>query len=248
VSFFFARNPRASGPAQPAQSAYNPRVTDTPPLRLAVLISGSGSTLRNILVRCSDGRLRGVQVVGVAASRDCGGLEHARGFGVPCRIVPRVLPEREGSAFDAAEFSARLTAVLEEWAPDLIALGGFLSLYLFPDKWQGRVINIHPALLPLHGGAGMYGDRVHEAVLASGAKLSGCTVHLVSPGYDEGPILAQRSVAVLDGDTPASLGARVRAAEAELYPAVIQWFADGRVTLDGAGQVSISGRVLVEEV
>jgi formyltetrahydrofolate-dependent phosphoribosylglycinamide formyltransferase len=212
-----------------------------------VLISGSGSTLRNILERCAAGRLPGVQVVGVAASRDCGGLAHAREFGVPGRIVPRIPPDNPAAAFDAAEFSARLTAVLEEWTPDLIALGGFLSLYLYPDRWQGRIINIHPALLPLHGGVGMYGDKVHAAVLASGAKQSGCTVHLVSRGYDEGPILAQRSVVVLDGDTPASLGARVRAAEAELYPAVIQWFAEGRVSLDSAGQVRISGRVLVEE-
>lgn len=207
-----------------------------------MLISGGGSTLRGLLERAADGRLRNVVVCGVAASRDCAGLDHARAFGVPWAIVERCPDGRE---FDAAEFSARLTAVLESWQPDLIVLGGFLSPYLAPEKWRWRVINIHPALLPAFGGRGMYGDRVHEAVLASGARVSGASVHLVTPDYDSGPILAQRSVAVLDGDTAATLGARVRAVEAELYPEVIQWFADGRVSISASGALSIAGRELL---
>lgn len=219
-----------------------PVVTAPPLFRLAVLISGSGSTLRNILERCADGRLRGVVVCGVAASRDCTGLEYARAAGLPWAIVERC---HGGGEFDAAEFSARLTAQLEQWRPDLIVLGGFLSPYLAPLKWKHRVINIHPALLPAFGGKGMYGDKVHAAVLASGAQVSGASVHLVTPEYDAGPILAQRSVAVLDGDTVESLGARVRALEAELYPEVLQWFADGRVSLSESGAVKIAGRELL---
>jgi phosphoribosylglycinamide formyltransferase-1 len=209
-------------------------------LRLAVLISGSGSTLRNILERVADGRLRGVEVVGVAASRDCPGLEYARQYNVPHTVVPRAVG---GAEFDAADFSARLTRQLDAWQPDLIALGGFLSLYLLPEHYAGKIINVHPSLLPAFGGAGMYGDRVHAAVLASGAKLTGCTVHLVSAEYDGGPVIAQRTVAVLDSDTPETLGARVRAAERELFPAVIQWFAEGRVTVRD-GVVTVAGREL----
>jgi phosphoribosylglycinamide formyltransferase 1 len=219
-----------------------------PPFRIAALISGAGSTLRNLLERRADGRLRGVAVCGVVASRDCPGLEHAREFGVPWAVVERspvVPPGSSAPAFDAAEFSARITARLEAWQPELIVLGGFLSPYLPPAKWSRQVINIHPALLPAFGGRGMYGDRVHEAVLTSGARVSGCSVHLVSGDYDSGPILAQRAVAVLPGDTPETLGARVRAVEAELYPEVIQAFADGRVDIGEGGEVRIAGRDLL---
>ncbi|MCH7471724.1 phosphoribosylglycinamide formyltransferase [bacterium] len=187
---------------------------------IAVLISGGGSTLRNILERCRDGRLQGVEVVGVVASRECSGLEHARQFGVPCAVISR------GKPFDAADFSRRLTAQLEQWQPSLLVFGGFLSIYLLPPHYQGKAINIHPALLPRFGGRGMYGDRVHEAVLASGAATSGCTVHLVDNEYDHGPIIAQQEVPVQEGDTVETLGERVRAVECELYPTVIGSFAE----------------------
>lgn len=210
-------------------------------LRLAVLISGSGSTLRNILERLADGRLTGVEVVGVAASRECEGLEYAQQYGVPYAVIPRTI---NGGEFDAQDFSARMTSQLDEWRPDLIALGGFLSLYLYPDKFAGKIINVHPALLPSFGGAGMYGDRVHAAVLASGTKVSGCSVHIVTGEYDGGPVIAQRTVPVLEGDTPETLGARVREAERELFPTVIEWFADGRVEI-ADGVVKVSGRDLI---
>jgi phosphoribosylglycinamide formyltransferase 1 len=210
-------------------------------LRLAVLISGSGSTLRNILERVADGRLSRVEIVGVAASRDCDGVQHAMQYGVPHAVVPRSV---NGAEFDVSDFSARLTAQLDSWQPDLIALGGFLSLYLIPPHYQGKVINVHPALLPAFGGPGMYGDRVHRAVLDSGTKVSGCSVHFVSDEYDGGPIIAQKTVAVLEGDTPESLGARVREAERELYPTVIQWFAEDRVKLHADNGVEILGRSL----
>jgi formyltetrahydrofolate-dependent phosphoribosylglycinamide formyltransferase len=201
-----------------------------------MLISGSGSTLRNILERSADGRLRGVEVVGVIASKQCPGLDIASAYQLPCAVETRI--GSSAAAFDPLEFSARLTAQLDKWQPELIACGGFLSLYIPAPQYADRVINIHPALLPAFGGPGMYGDRVHAAVLASGAKVSGCTVHYASSAYDEGPIIAQRTVPVLEGDTVETLGGRVREAERELYPTVIQWFADGRVKLvDGVVQV-----------
>jgi folate-dependent phosphoribosylglycinamide formyltransferase PurN len=106
------------------------------------------------------------------------------------------------------------------------------------------VINIHPALLPLFGGKGMYGDRVHQAVLDAGCKITGCTVHIVDDKYDQGPIIAQRPVPVLEDDTVDTLGARVRETERELYPTVINWFTQGRVTLGEEGKVRIKNRQL----
>jgi formyltetrahydrofolate-dependent phosphoribosylglycinamide formyltransferase len=206
-----------------------------PPLRISVLISGSGSTLRNLLELCQAGRLH-AQVVGVAASRECTGLAHAREFGVPYAVVPR------GKPFDVEDFSARLSAQLDLWQPELIAFGGFLSLYSIPPQYTNKVINIHPALLPAFGGAGMYGDHVHEAVLASGTKVTGCSVHLVNNEYDAGAVLVQRAVPVMEGDTVATLGERVRATERELYPQVIQWFAEGRVSIGPDGAVAIAQR------
>ena len=204
---------------------------------IAVLISGSGSTLRNLLDLSAQGLLN-ARVAGVIASRDCSGLNHAREYGVPYAVVKR------GKPFDAAEFSARVTAQLDVWQPQLIVFGGFLSLYLPAPQYAVRTINIHPALLPSFGGPGMYGDRVHEAVLASGARITGCTAHLVSEEYDAGPVVAQKAVAVREDDTVETLGARVRAAERELYPTVVNWFAAGRVSLDASGRVRIAPRVL----
>jgi phosphoribosylglycinamide formyltransferase-1 len=218
-------------------AGYNPGVgfETRPPLPIAVLISGSGSTLKNLLERIDGGRLN-ARVCGVAASRDCSGLQHAADHNVPHVVVPR------GKPFDAGDFSQRLTGQIDEWQPELIVFGGFLSLYIIPPQYRHRVINVHPALLPAFGGRGMYGDRVHEAVLASGTKISGCSVHFVDDEYDHGAIIAQKAVAVLDGDTVETLGERVRTAERELYPLVIQWFADGRVTTDSTGEVKVAGR------
>lgn len=210
-----------------------------PPLPIAVLISGSGSTLLNLLEHCADGRLA-ARVVGVAASRDCSGLEHAQRFGVPAEVVPR------GKPFDLEDFSARMTALLDRWRPELICFGGFLSMYLPPPQYAGRILNIHPALLPGFGGPGMYGDKVHEAVLASGAKISGCSVHLVDAQYDHGAIIAQRVVPVLESDDVHSLGERVRSAERELYPEVVGWFAEGRVSIGADGKLRVAGRDLLQ--
>jgi len=180
--------------------------------RLAVLISGSGSTMQNLIERTRNGSLR-AEVVGVLASKPgILGIQRANEAGVPCTVVERK---------PAETFQQRLFQAIEEIRPDLVVLAGWLHLLKIPAGFEPKIVNVHPSLLPSFGGAGMYGHHVHEAVLASGATESGCTVHMVDDTYDTGPILLQRKVPVLPGDTPEMLAARVQAAEREAYPDAI---------------------------
>ena len=197
------------------------------PLRLGVLISGSGRTLQNFMDLSDAGRLK-ARVVKVVSSRpDAYGLERARQHGVPAATVSR-------RAFDSTEeFSDAITAELQAEGVELVAAAGFLSLYLFPPAYADRVINIHPALLPSFGGKGFYGDRVHQAVLDCGCKVSGCTVHFASNQYDKGPIIVQRTVPVLEDDDAHTLADRVFAAETEAYPEAINLYAEGRLRVEG---------------
>jgi phosphoribosylglycinamide formyltransferase 1 len=137
---------------------------------------------------------------------------------VPVRVVERR---------PTADFSSRVWAACAEFQPDLIILGGWLHRLEIPPAWAGRVLNIHPSLLPAFGGQGMYGMHVHEAVWAAGVRITGCTVHIVDNDYDTGPIVAQAAVPIFDEDTPADLAARVFAAECELYPYAIRRVAAG---------------------
>ena len=199
----------------------------TDPIRLAVFLSGSGTTLQNLLDRTADGRLR-AEVVLVASSRaDAFGLQRARQAGVPTALVER---KQCGSR---EEFSRRLFDLCRQAQADLVCLAGFLQLVQIPDDFQGRVLNIHPALIPAFCGQGYYGRRVHEAVLEYGAKVSGCTVHFADNVYDHGPIVLQRVVPVRDDDTPDALAARVFEQECEAYPEAIRLFAEGRLRLEG---------------
>jgi formyltetrahydrofolate-dependent phosphoribosylglycinamide formyltransferase len=194
-------------------------------LRLAVLISGAGTTLRNLIDKIAAGQLRTEIAAVIASSADAKGLRHAAAAGISaCVANPK-------SFAKPADFSAAVFDHCRAAGSDVVVMGGWLKLVTIPEDFAGRVINIHPALIPLFCGKGMYGPRVHEAVIAAGAKLSGCTVHFVDNRYDEGPIIAQRAVPVLEGDTPVSLAARVFAAECELYPQVINWIADGLIKL-----------------
>jgi phosphoribosylglycinamide formyltransferase 1 len=190
-------------------------------LRIAVLISGGGTTLRNLIDKFAGNQLRAKIVVVVSSTADAKGLHHAAAANIPSAIIePKSFPTR-------ADFSAAVFDQCRKASADLVVMGGWLKLLDIPSDFGGRVINIHPALIPSFCGKKMYGPRVHEAVLASGATVSGCTVHFVDNEYDHGPIIAQRTVPVLDGDTPSSLAARVFAQECELYPRVINWLADG---------------------
>jgi formyltetrahydrofolate-dependent phosphoribosylglycinamide formyltransferase len=195
--------------------------TSPGPLRLGVLISGGGSTLENLIQRIADRRLRGVEIRLVISSRSTvRGVEIARAAGLPLEII------RRKDHPDDEAFSDALTAALDRGGVDLVLLAGFLCFWRVPRHYAGRVLNIHPALLPRFGGKGFYGRNVHEAVLAAGQTQSGCTVHLVDNQYDHGPIVAQARVAVHAGDTPDTLAQRVGVAERELYPQVIQTVAD----------------------
>ncbi len=206
---------------------------------IAVLISGGGTTLKNLIGRIADGSCRADIKCVLSSKPGAPGLQYAEEACIPSITVPRK------DYATPPEFSEIVTQSLAPFAPELIVLGGFLSLYLYPPQYNARIINTHPALLPCFGGKGMYGDRVHEAVLASGCKITGCTVHMVDHEYDHGPIIAQRALPVLAADTVETLGERVRAEERELLPEVINWFADGRVEMLPSGKVYVRARDLI---
>lgn len=191
------------------------------PLRLAVLISGGGSTLRNLIRRVEAGHLTPVRIVQVISSRaTVPGVGIAREADLPLAIV------RRRDYADGVAFSDAISGVLDAAEVDLVVLAGFLCHWQLPERYRGRTLNIHPALLPEFGGQGMFGCHVHAAVLAAGRAASGCTVHLVDEHYDHGPIVAQTCVPVMPGDTAATLAERVAVAERELYPYVIQQVVD----------------------
>jgi phosphoribosylglycinamide formyltransferase-1 len=199
------------------------------PLPIAVLLSGEGTNLQAILDAIREGRLDAEVRLVVSSRPDAGGLRRAQRAGVPARVIRSVDFPTVGA------FRQALLEALRASGAELVVLAGYLKkvprlvLEAFPD----RVINLHPALLPRHGGKGFYGRRVHEAVLASGDKVSGATVHLVTEAYDRGPILMQEEVPVLPGDTPETLAERIHEVEHRILPAVIQAFAEGRVRREG---------------
>jgi phosphoribosylglycinamide formyltransferase-1 len=157
----------------------------------------------------------------VSSGKDLKGNDVARSAGLPLEVVERSV--LKGSAFQDA-----VTAAVDRLQPDLVLMAGWLHLWKFPPRYAGRVLNIHPSLLPAHGGRGMYGHRVHEAVLAAGDRESGCTVHVADLEYDRGPILVQKRVPVLPGDTPDALAARVFEQECLAYPEAVRLVLSGR--------------------
>lgn len=197
------------------------------PIRLGVLISGSGTTLLNLLEKIGDGQLQAEVTIVVASRDDCGGLEHAARARLPVHIVSR----RDYATVD--EFSEAVFETLRQGQVDLVVFGGFLCLVSIPADFRFRVLNIHPALIPAFCGQGYYGHKVHEAALERGVKVSGCTVHFADNEYDHGPIILQKCVPVHTGDTADSLAARVFQAECEAYPEAIRLFASGRLEIDG---------------
>jgi len=189
----------------------------TAPRRLAVLLSGSGRTLENLLDRIAAGRLAATVAIVVASRPEVRGVDIARRAGVPVEVLPR--EDRSTAAWSAAIFAACRSASAE-----LVVMAGFLHLLEIPADFAGRVINIHPSLLPAFGGQGFHGEHVHRAVLERGCTVSGCTVHLVDDQYDHGRILLQATVPVLPDDSVSSLAARVFAAECDALPDAISRF------------------------
>jgi phosphoribosylglycinamide formyltransferase 1 len=204
----------------------------TRPIRLAVCISGGGTTLLNFLKQRDAGRLVADIPLVVASRGDCRGIERARQAGLHCEVVARK------SYASTAEFSERIFALCRDFQVDLVTLAGFLSLIQVPEDFEYRVMNVHPALIPSFCGAGYYGHKVHEAVLARGAKVSGCTVHFADNHYDHGPIIVQSAVKVAEDDTADTLAARVFEAECEAYPEAIRLYSAGRLEIT-AGTVRV---------
>jgi len=196
-------------------------------LRVAVLLSGEGTSLENLCESIDAGAVPAQVVLVIGSKERAGGLARAERRGIPAVAVPR-------RAFaDVHAFNDALHAELDKHAVDLVALLGFLSIFELRSRYQGRAINTHPALIPAFCGEGFYGHRVHEAVLAAGVKLSGATVHFCDDHYDSGPIILQEAVPVLDDDTPDTLAARVQAVERRLVPEAIRLFAEGRLSIEG---------------
>ena len=194
------------------------------PVRKAtVLISGTGSNLQALIDAVASGRLD-LDIVHVISNvANAPGLQRAERAGIRSSIL------EHGRFADRADFDAALALLMAADEPDLVILAGFMRIIgdAVLEPFAGRMINLHPALLPKFGGEGMYGKRVHEAVLAAAEQESGASIHLVDEIYDHGPVLAQRKVPVLPGDDVHSLADRVFAAECELYPQVVAELARG---------------------
>jgi phosphoribosylglycinamide formyltransferase-1 len=192
------------------------------PIPIAVLLSGGGTTLQNLIDRIGDGSLPARIVQVIASKPGIMGIERARNAGLPVEVI-------QHKAFSStAAFSAAIFASCRLAGAELVCMAGFLQLIQIPDDFKQRVLNIHPALLPAFGGKGMYGHHVHEAVLRSGARVSGCTVHFADNEFDHGPVVLQRTAPVLDDDTPDTLAARVFEQECIAYPEAIRLIAERR--------------------
>jgi phosphoribosylglycinamide formyltransferase-1 len=205
-------------------------MTESPgPLRVAVLLSGKGTSLENLLEHIESGDVPAEVVVVISSKANAYGLERAQKHGIPAVLVAR----KDHPGLDA--FNDALHAALEPHAVDLVVLLGFLSLFQLRGRYEGRALNVHPALIPAFSGTGFYGRRVYDAVLAAGVKLTGATVHFIDDEYDHGPILLQESVPVEAGDSPDTLAARVTAVERRLLPRAIRLIAEGRVEIKDGG-------------
>jgi phosphoribosylglycinamide formyltransferase-1 len=194
--------------------------------KIVILISGRGSNMRAIL----EARLPLTVVAVISNDPQAGGLAAAQKHGITTRVVDhRAHPDR--AAFDAA-----LSAEIETFAPDLVVLAGFMRILTddFVNRYRGRLINIHPSLLPSFTGL-----DTHRRALASGVKVHGCTVHFVTPRLDHGPIVIQAAVPVLDGDSEDTLAARVLAEEHRIYPQALRWFCDDRLAITPQGTVTL---------
>jgi phosphoribosylglycinamide formyltransferase-1 len=198
-------------------------------MNIAVFASGRGSNFQAILNAIDTGFLPVRVTVLISDKSDAGALEIAHARGIPTNHLSQKMFSSED------KFAEAMLDLLSKHKAELIALAGYLKK--IPDrvvhKYRNRIVNIHPALLPSFGGAGMYGHHVHEAVIASGAKVSGASVHLVDEDYDRGPIIMQKTVNVAPDDTPDSLAAKVLKIEHEIYPLTLKAFAEGKVKIEG---------------
>jgi phosphoribosylglycinamide formyltransferase-1 len=196
------------------------------PLPIAVLISGGGTTLRNLITLHDASELPVDIRLVISSNPSAKGLEIAKAAGIATLVV-------EKKSKSSEVYSAEIFEPCRQAGVQLVVMGGFLKHVTIPADFENQVVNIHPALIPAFCGKGLYGHHVHEAVLEYGAKVSGCTVHFVDNHYDHGPIILQRVVPVLDDDSPDSLAARVFEAECQALPEAIRLIATGRVSVSG---------------
>jgi phosphoribosylglycinamide formyltransferase-1 len=198
-------------------------------MNIAVFASGRGSNFHAILEAIDSGLLPARVVLLLSNRSDAGALDLARSRGIPVLYLSR------NQCSSDEEFADRMLAALGARHADLIALAGYLKK--IPSSvirhYAHRIVNIHPALLPFFGGAGMYGHFVHEAVIASGMKISGATVHIVDEEYDHGAILIQKTVDIERGDTAETLAEKVLHVEHEIFPLALKAFAEGNVMIEG---------------
>ncbi len=194
---------------------------------LAVLISGSGTTLQNLIDKIGDKTLNArIQTV-ISSSQDAYGLKRAMQNNIPGAVI------KYKDYGNSEEFGDSIIKEIEKYPVDLLILAGFMHFFKIPDKYFGKVMNIHPGLIPAFCGKGYYGHHVHKAVIESGVKVSGCTVHFVDNEYDHGPIIIQRTVPVNGNDTPDTLEQRVFKEECMAYPEAIRLFAEERLKIEG---------------
>jgi len=196
-------------------------------ISLAVLISGTGRTLKNLLERIDAGTLAADVRLVIASTPQARGLQYAEQASIPIRIVERKDHETRDS------FSQAIFNLCNEADVDYVILAGYIKLLEIPVSYKNRVLNIHPSLTPAFSGKGYYGDYVHEAVLRFGAKITGCTVHFVDNEYDHGPVILQKSIEVLESDDVDSLNSRVFDLERTAYPEAIQLLAEGKIRVEG---------------
>ncbi len=218
----------------------------TEPIRLVVLLSGSGTTLENIFTHIDTRGLPARVDLVVSSRADAYGLVRAEKHGVETAVVASKAfrrKNREGETrTDWDAMSSRLHEVILPRRPDLVCFAGFMCYYGLPPELEGKTLNIHPALIPAFCGKGMYGHRVHEAVVEAGVKVSGCTVHFVNNEYDAGPIILQRTCPVYASDTADDVAERVGLEERKAYPEAVRLFAAGRLRIrDGIVHVAREG-------
>lgn len=200
-----------------------------------MLLSGSGTTFQYIQDRMEEGRLDAETAVVVASREDAYGLERARRHNIPAHSVSRSAFNEKFGDNALAEFNRAILDIIEPHGVDLVVLAGFMSLLTpeFVNRYPGRIMNTHPALIPMFCGDQFYGDRVHKAVVDYGVKVSGCTIHFVDEHYDHGPVILQKTVPVSHEDTYKDVAARVQAEEKPAYCEAIQLFAEDRLEIRG---------------
>lgn len=203
--------------------------------RIGVLVSGGGRSVENLCERIENGLLQRCDISIIIASRSkAGALQRVERFGIESRVIRPLDFDK-----DTEKFSSAISAVFDELNIDVIVMAGWMHFYKIPERYEGKVINIHPSLIPAFCGQGFYGSRVHEAALSFGVKISGCTVHIADNKYDHGPIILQKTVQVFDSDSADDLAARVFEKEKEALPEAVQLFVDGRVQISDNGVVQV---------